>query len=154
MRLLRRLRRCFAAAALFVATLSYAFDGSNFSDRLVSEVLAEYEARGYEFLYSTGTVRKGLRFSQEPNDGSPTDRLRVALAGLDLKLLQDSSNAFRIVRNTQRPARSAASELIGRVLDAETGLPIQGALVEIGNRVFVTNANGEFESRQGANVRH
>lgn len=114
-----------------------------FEGRIVNEVLSEYQSRGYQFLYSSGTVRRGMRFENEPTQGSDLERLTSALMTLNLSLVSDSDRAFRIV-NIEHPVPPTPSTVSGRVVDAKTGLPIQGALVEIGRNVMLTDANGEF----------
>ncbi len=118
-------------------------DAFTFKGRTVAEVLARFESRGYQFLYSSGTVRRGMTFSSEPAGGEPIARLAGALLREGLRLVRDSSNAFRIIRQATGSATDTPA-VVGRVVDADTGRPIEGALVEIGAHVMVTNRDGEF----------
>jgi len=110
-------------------------------DRLVTEVIAEYEDQGYRFLYSTGLVRRSLRFSGEPGQVDPIERLRAGLHSVGLTLQESPTGVWLIVR---LPQETAGEQIEGRVLDADTGKPLAGVRVEIAGQVLRTDDDGRF----------
>lgn len=133
-----------AVLSLFPAFPAFPAESIRFEGRSVADVLRVYQLNGYEFLYSSGSVRSHQRFEHEPGSGTDVERLKLALADIGLELIQDAHRSFRIIRHVAR--LDAQSNLYrGRVIDADSGAPIVGALVEVGNSVLVTNDKGEFE---------
>ncbi|NKC01650.1 MAG: TonB-dependent receptor plug domain-containing protein [Pseudomonadales bacterium] len=140
----------------FLPVLVYA-NTISIPGRLVVDVLSEYQEIGYEFLYSTGVVRKGLRFTPRPDGdqretssaerttkpGAQIAALNSALAKLNLKLVEDAPRAYRIVPTPVTVAKRLPL-LKGKVVDAESGEPVVGALVTIGQQSMETDPNGEF----------
>ncbi len=111
-------------------------------NRLVTEVLEDYEEAGFSFLYSTGLVRPSLKFSVEPPPGDPIARLKAGLEPLRLGLVRNQRGVWLIV---PIQADASADVLRGRVLDAATGQPLSGVKVEIGEQVLMTDSLGRFE---------
>ena len=129
---------------LVVASLSLSAWGAGASiplgDRLLLDVLADYEAAGFEFLYSGELVRRDTRLNYEPKRNEPIARLRKSLqqVGLTLKDSRDSK-VWRIVRFEPR-----TRFLDGRITDATTGVALAGVRVEIAGVVVLTDDDGMF----------
>ena len=112
-----------------------------FAQRQVVAVLEEYRQLGYEILYSRGVVRRQLKFLREPELGDPLARLTAALAELGLEVRQDGQQKLRIV---QRAVDASTNAISGQVLDADTGKPLAGVLVEIEGLQLLTDDEGRF----------
>lgn len=116
-------------------------------DRPLVDVLADYEAAGYSFTYSSELVRRHTRITGEPPTGDAVTRLRRALAAVGLQLRDaPGGRAYRIVA---APIELAADprdprRVAGRVTDADTGRPLAGVRVEIDGTVTSTDADGRF----------
>ncbi len=110
-----------------------------FQGRTVVEVVTEYEAAGYQFIYSSDLVRSKMRFSVDAPPGLPVPRLRDALNEFGLTLSAGGDDVLRVVRNqiSQRSLR-------GRVMDAASGDPLGGVRVEIEGSVVFTDQYGRF----------
>ena len=116
-------------------------------DRLLVDVLADYEALDYTFTYSSELVRRHTRIATEPAPGDAIARLRESLATLGLQLLETADDRSYLVvagpivatLDPSKPRRVA-----GRVTDADTGRPLAGARVEIDGIVTRTDHDGRF----------
>ena len=109
--------------------------------RALVDVLAEYQADGYQILYSTGLVTPSLRIPHEPASDDPISRLQGALNALGLALKAGSSGTWLV---TRLPSRSVNQTLTGRVLDAHTGEPLPGVTVQIDGQTLTTDDAGRF----------
>ena len=116
-------------------------------DRLLVDVLADYEALGYTFTYSTELVHRHTRIAAEPPPGDAFARLRGGLATLGLQLLETGEDrSYVVVRGPIAATVDAAKprRVAGRVTDADTGRPLAGARVEIDGIVTRTDRDGRF----------
>ena len=117
------------------------------ANRLLIDVLVDYQAAGFTFTYSSELVRPDTRLADEPPPGDAVARLRDALATIGLQLREAPGHrAYLIVAapieltaDPTNPQRVA-----GRVTDAETGRPLAGVRVEIDGTVTSTDADGRF----------
>ncbi len=116
------------------------------SHRLV-DVISIYEQDGHSFVYSNDLVRRDPKIRIDLDSGLSIRGLEAALAdiGFSLDRTEDRSGKtiFYIVPAYSVPA--AGKPLTGRVSDAQTGQPLSGVRVEIGEHVVYTDANGVFE---------
>jgi outer membrane receptor protein involved in Fe transport len=110
-----------------------------FQGRTVVEVITEYEAAGYQFIYSSDLVRSNMRFSADAPPGLPVPRLSAALREFGLTLSAGQGDVLRVVRK-QVVERS----LSGRITDTNSGDPLAGVKVEIEGAVVFTDQNGRF----------
>ena len=116
-------------------------------DRLLVDVIADYEAAGYTFTYSSELVRRHTRIAAEPPPGDALSRLREGLATLGLQLLETAGDRSYLVVLGPSAATVGPAEprrVAGRVTDAASGRPLAGARVEIDGIVTRTDADGRF----------
>jgi hypothetical protein len=74
-------------ACLFVESAWAANDSSNqFLGHTVASVLAQFEKTGEGFIYSSDVLPPEARFPVEPPPGPDIERLRAALASLNVEL--------------------------------------------------------------------
>ena len=108
--------------------------------RLLVDVLEDYRAAGYDFVYSDELVRRDLRLTRGSSKRDPIARLRESLQHERLALRQSPAEGlFRIVRSQEQ-----AIELVGRVTDASTGRPLPGVRVDAGDATTSTDREGRF----------
>ena len=143
------LRKILAIAALCVGVIVVADDGLiPLQGRSLVEVLSDYEAVGYTFIYSTDLVGRRTRLRHEPAEGDLVSRLAESLGREGLALEAGySEGTFRLVRRRSQTSSSAPADLrvlSGRVTDAATGRPLAGVRIEIGGTDTVTAADGRF----------
>ena len=80
-------RKIFAIAALCVGVTVVAEDESILlQGRALVEVLSDYEAVGYTFIYSTDLVDRRMRLTHEPAEGNLISRLAQSLGHEGLTL--------------------------------------------------------------------
>ncbi|MDA1075294.1 MAG: TonB-dependent receptor [Proteobacteria bacterium] len=85
-----------AVAALFATQATSAWIA--LEGRLLTDVLADYEAAGYAFLYSSDLVKRDTLLTVDPPGEQPAERLRKALQAIGLDLTTTpGSTALRIV---------------------------------------------------------
>ena len=142
-------RKIFAIAALCVGVTVVAEDESILlQGRALVEVLSDYEAVGYTFIYSTDLVDRRMRLTHEPGEGDLISRLAESLGREGIALQAGySERAFRLVpQRSQTPPLAPADPrvLSGRVTDAATGRPLVGVRLEIGGAETTTDADGRF----------
>ena len=142
-------RKILAIAALCVGVIVVADDELiPLQGRSLVEVLSDYEAVGYTFIYSTDLVGHRIRLRQEPAGGDLISRLAESLRREGLVLEAGySDGTFRIVRRRSHSPPSAPADprfLSGRVTDAATGRPLVGVRIEIGGDETTTDADGRF----------
>ncbi len=142
-------RKIFAIAALCVGVTVVAEDESILlQGRALVEVLSDYEAVGYTFIYSTDLVDRRMRLTHEPAEGNLISRLAQSLGREGIALQAGySEHAFRLVpQRSQTPPLAPADPrvLSGRVTDAATGRPLVGVRLEIGGAETTTDADGWF----------
>ncbi|MCZ6641123.1 MAG: carboxypeptidase-like regulatory domain-containing protein, partial [Gammaproteobacteria bacterium] len=110
------------------------------ANRPLLEVIADFERSGYHFVYSKRLVRS-TTLIHISSSGDPTiDRLRAALGDIGLSLSKADNGTYFIV-----PAERASQPLTGRITDAQSGEPLSGVRVELGNRVVFSDADGRFQ---------
>ena len=117
------------------------------ADRPLLDVLADYEAAGYTFTYSTELVRPHTRIVREPPPGDAVARLRQGLAAIGLRLLNAQRQRAHLIVAVPVAAIADPPDLIrvaGRVTDASTGHPLAGAHVQIDGTTTRTGAYGGF----------
>ena len=108
--------------------------------RLLIDVLEDYRAAGYDFVYSDELVRGDLRLTRGSRNRDPIARLRESLQHERLALRKSQTERlFRIVRSQRQ-----ALQLFGRVTDASTGRPLPGARVDAGDATTSTDREGRF----------
>ena len=141
--------RCWMAllAVAIAVVSSAAADRVRMAGRALADVLDDYEAAGYRFVYSSELVGD-LRLEHEPGEGPPIGRLREGLLREGLTLRRGTgASAYRIVAVEDTGVEAVASPprvLSGRIMDSATGLPLNGARVEIDGAVATTDADGRF----------
>lgn len=116
--------------------------------RPLLDVLADYEAAGYVFTYSTELVHHHTRMVGEPPSGDAVGRLSDALAAIGLQLRDAPGRLAYLIVPAPLEAVANPMDLIriaGQVTDADTGAALAGAYIQIGGRVTRTDADGRFE---------
>jgi len=143
------LSRCWIAALVVAvaAEVGAAGDRVRLAGRTLADVLDDYQAAGYRFVYSSELVGD-LRLQHEPGEGHPIGRLRESLLREGLTLRRGTGGAtYRIVavENAEPVATGRPDRVLsGRVTDAATGLPLIGVRVEIDGALATTDAEGRF----------
>ncbi len=147
---------------LALAGLAQAADGSepdiDLEGRLLHSVLTDYEAAGYQFIYSRELVRPQTRLNAGGDGADALERLRASLRDIGLALLPGhAENVFRITRSAlAAPAEEPQAQdrtIRGRVTDASTGRSVPGARVQAGMARATTDAEGRFALDPGTATR-
>ena len=117
--------------------------------RLLRSVLADYEAVGYQFIYSRELVRPDTRLRAERAGADALEKLRASMRDIGLALLPGhAAHVFRIARSSLAAAaeepQAQDRTITGRVTDANTGQPVPGARVQAGAARATTDADGRF----------
>ncbi|MDE0129806.1 MAG: TonB-dependent receptor [Gammaproteobacteria bacterium] len=117
--------------------------------RLLRSVLADYEAAGYQFIYSRELVRPNTRLKAERDGADALEKLRASLRDIGLNLLPGhAAGVFRIARSSLAAAaeepQAQGRTISGRVTDANTGQAVTGARVQAGAARATTDADGRF----------
>lgn len=126
--------------------------------RLLRSVLADYEAAGYQFVYSRELVRSHTRLKSEHAGADALEKLRTSMRDIGLALLPGhAAGVFRIARSPlATPAEEPQAQdrpISGRVTDANTGQPVPDARVQAGWARATTDANGKFALDPGSAAR-
>ncbi|MEQ8692772.1 MAG: TonB-dependent receptor [Pseudomonadales bacterium] len=104
-----------------------------FAGEPVWQVLAEYQAQGYEILYSTGLVSARLKFPNSTPAGTTLAHLEQALLSVGLGL-KDDADGLRIIR---APARDTAPTTAKHPRVVAAALPSIEELVVVSSRYAV-----------------
>ena len=126
--------------------------------RLLRSVLADYEAAGYQFIYSRELVRPRTRLGTQRAGADALERLRSSLRDIGLALLPGhAERVFRIARSAlAAPAAGPQAQdrtISGVVTDARTGRAVAGARVQADAARATTDADGWFALDPGTAAR-
>lgn len=123
--------------------------------RPIVDVLREMQAAGVKVVYSSDLVGPDLRVTAEPRARSPRRILDELLNPHGLQIRNGPNGTLLVVRSAgSTPSRAASSggsvasvgNISGRVLDAKTGAPLEGVLVEVqaSGHTARTDSEGNF----------
>ena len=115
-------------------------DDTELANRPLLEVIADFERSGYHFVYSKSLVRSTTLINLSSGGDPAIDRLRAALVDIGLSLSKADNGTYFIV-----PAERTSQPLAGRITDAQSGEPLSGVRIELGNQVVFSDANGYFQ---------
>jgi hypothetical protein len=108
-----------------------------YAGRLLTDVLREMQAAGLKIVFSSELVRPDIRIVAEPRARSPRRVLDELLRPHGLEPRDGPNGTVLIVTRARvRPEKApaaapAAGRITGRVLDAKTGAPLAGVMVEV-----------------------
>src|SRR5215212_8190255 len=134
-----------ATIALAVVLLANsAVAQSRYKDRPLVDVLRELQAAGVKVIYSSELVRPDMRVTAEPRARSPRRILDELLNPHGLQIRNGPNGTLLVVRGADSgPVVVAAGDISGRVLDAKTGAPLEGVLVEVQASGHTTRTDSE-----------
>ena len=115
-------------------------DDTELANRPLLEVIADFERSGYHFVYSKSLVRSTTLINISSGGEPAIDRLRAALVDIGLSLSKADNGTYFIV-----PAERTSQPLAGRITDAQSGEPLSGVRIELGNQVVFSDADGYFQ---------
>jgi hypothetical protein len=131
--------------------------------RLLTDVLNDLQGKGLRIVYSSGVVRPDMRVKSEPTARDARQILDQILAQHGLTTEKGPGGALIVVRapaaSADRPpgaGTSGGGAIKGRVLDASTGAPLAGVIVQVIGRPLETRSDveGRFEFTGVAAGRH
>ena len=135
------------AGLLFAVLLTpgVALPATTVSTMAVIDLIADLEARGEVFVYTSDLIRSSTIIQVPGRRPLTVEDLRRGLEALDLTLERGPRDAWLIVPLPSPPGPGVTPDsLEGRVLDAVSGKPIAGVKVEIGGVSVYTDAQGRF----------
>jgi hypothetical protein len=149
---LSRLTAIVAAALVIAGASTSAQSGQTrrYAGRPLSDVLKALQAEGLRIVFSSELVRADMRVDREPTASGPRQILDEVLAPHLLEARPGPGGSLVIVRATRDPERApkpAAGTIRGRVVDARTGTPLPGVVVDLQGTSArtVTAADGTFQ---------
>jgi hypothetical protein len=109
---------------------------SKYVGRTIVDVLHQLQAAGVKVVYSSELVTPEMRVTAEPRARSPRRMLDELLNPHGLEIRNGPNGTLLVVKSARRPSRAASvaeavGDIGGRVLDAKTGAPLEGVLVEV-----------------------
>jgi hypothetical protein len=123
-----------------------------YAGRPLEEVLRDLSTRGLRIVFSSEFVRPEMKVLAEPRSRRLRGVLEEILRAHGLATRSGPKGTVLVVRQSRRTTieREAASTvgiLKGRVVDADTGVPLPGVIVAVGltDRVAETDTSGQFE---------
>jgi hypothetical protein len=127
-------------------------DGPPYAGRPLVDVLQDLNRRGLRIVFSTSLVRPALRVGGEPAGPTPREVLDQVLRPHGLQARPGPQGVLIVARAPRSrengaAAPAAAATLRGRVVDADTDVPLPDALVVLQRpeRRVTTDADGRFE---------
>ena len=162
------MRRLGLAAALALAlTLAYEPAGAQevrgpYAGRPLADVLKDLQRSGLRIVSSSSVVRPDMRVKSEPTARDARQILDQILAQHGLTTEKGPGGALIVVRapatSADRPpgAGTSGGAIKGRVLDASTGAPLAGVVVQVIGTPLETRSDteGRFELTGVAAGRH
>jgi len=135
---------CLAASLLLLACPAHAEEPPlRLSGRRLSKALTLLQSRGLRLVFSDRLVRPAMVVGEEPAPGPLRERLEEILAPHGLTTREGPAAVLVIVSSG---AAAPSAEIRGRVVDAQTGEPLQKARVTVRgvHHVFLTGEDGRF----------
>lgn len=138
--------RLVAAIALlaFVVTTSNA-KAAEINERMsLVEAIEAVREEGIDVSYSSLLVEPWMRVRFTPEQTDPIEALATVLEEYGLALDATDSAGWLVVRG-ERPRAEQTFALRGRVIDAETGLPVNNAQIRVAHVQVWSDAAGRFD---------
>ena len=128
---------------------------THYAGRPIVDVLREMQAAGVKLVFGSDLVGADLRVTTEPRARSPRRILDELLNPHGLQIRNGPNGTLLVVRSAGSSKSRAASaggsvvpvgNISGRVLDAKTGAPLEGVLVEVqaSGHTARTDSEGNF----------
>lgn len=126
-----------------------------YEGRRLDDALGALQAKGLRIVFSTEVVTAEMRVVAEPRATAAREVLEELLAPHRLEVREGPGGVLQVVRARRATDRPGAADLTsgaldGQVVDAATGLPLVGVLVEIAGtqRATRTDGQGRFQLRE------
>lgn len=138
--------RLVAAFVLLALVVTTSGAGAADIDNRMSlvEAIEAVRAEGVEISYSSLLVEPWMRVRLTPEQTDPIEALGTVLAEYGLALDGTDSTGWLVVRG-ERPVVAQTFAVRGRVIDAETGLPVSDARIRVQGVEVRTDVEGRFE---------